>query len=102
MTRHLPTSARAHLNPQNLRVLLAIEEHGSLSRAARQVNLVPSAVSRRVTELEQSLGTQLLRRSAHSAEFTAAGRTVLSRARAILGEMDALAVDLAALSAGTR
>lgn len=98
----MTTSARAHISPQTLQILLAIEEHRSFVRAARQVNLVPSAVSRRVLELERSLGTQLLRRTAHVVEFTAAGRSVLSRARSILSEMDALADELAAYAEGTR
>jgi DNA-binding transcriptional LysR family regulator len=95
-------SIRSQISPQTLQILLAIEEHGSFARAAQQVNLVPSAVSRRVQELEQSLGAQLLRRTAHAVEFTAAGRSVLARARAILNEMDALADELAAFTEGTR
>lgn len=102
MARPSTTSARAHISPQTLQILLAIEEHRSFVRAAQQVNLVPSAVSRRVLELERKLGTQMLRRTAHAVEFTAAGRSVLARARTILAEMDALADELAAFAEGTR
>ncbi|CAB3741114.1 HTH-type transcriptional regulator GltC [Paraburkholderia sediminicola] len=102
MSRFSLGTVRAQINAQTLQILLAVEEHGSLTRAAEQVRLVPSALSRRIAELEATIGTQLLRRTPHGAEFTAAGRSVLSHARTILGEIDALADELASFAEGTR
>src|SRR5690554_4769717 len=90
------------LQLQTLRILVAIADHGTFTRAADDVNLVPSAVSRRVQELEQLVGQTLLFRSPHSVRFTEAGTLLLNRARRILREIDALEADLAGLEEGSR
>lgn len=95
-------TVRSHMSAQTLQILLAVEEQGSLTRAAEQVRLVPSAVSRRIAELESTIGTQLLRRTPQGVDFTAAGRSVLARGRTILGEIDALAEELSVFAGGTR
>ena len=43
------------LNPANLRMLQAIADHGSFAAAARELDLVPSALSYRVRQLEDAL-----------------------------------------------
>lgn len=95
-------SVRSQVTPQTLQILLAVEQQGNLARAAQQVNLVPSAVSRRIADLESIIGTRLLRRTPQGVEFTAAGSSVLVRARTILKEIDGLADELSAFAEGTR
>ncbi len=90
------------LQLQTLRILVAIADHGTFARAAEDVNLVPSAVSRRVQELEQLVGQPLLHRSPHAVRFTEAGSLLLNRARRILHEIDGLEADLAGLEEGAR
>ncbi len=48
---------------ESMSTLLAVVEAGSLSAAARRLNTPLTTVSRRVSELEQHLKTQLLHRS---------------------------------------
>ena len=49
----------------------------SFTRAAEQLNLVPSAVSRQINELEKHLGVRLLQRTTRSISLTDEGRRYL-------------------------
>jgi len=51
----------------------------SFTRAAEQLNLVPSAVSRQINELEKHLGVRLLQRTTRSISLTDEGRRYLKR-----------------------
>ncbi|MGE4334749.1 MAG: LysR family transcriptional regulator [Pigmentiphaga sp.] len=86
----------------SLRILVAIAEHGNFTRAATEVHLVPSAVSRRVQDLEAMVGLPLLHRTPHAVRFTEAGHLLLARARRILREVEGIEDDLASLSQGLR
>jgi LysR family transcriptional regulator for bpeEF and oprC len=55
----------------------------SFSQAANQLNLVPSAVSRQVSELEKHLGVRLLQRTTRSIGLTEDGRRYLPKMDAI-------------------
>jgi len=51
----------------------------SFSQAAEQLNLVPSAVSRQISELEKQLGVRLLQRTTRSISLTDDGRRYLQK-----------------------
>lgn len=51
----------------------------SFSQAAEQLNLVPSAVSRQISELEKHLGVRLLQRTTRSISLTDDGRRYLQK-----------------------
>ena len=78
--------------PPSLRAIAAFEaaaRHGSLTRAAAELNLTTSAVSHAITALEDRLQTKLLDRAHRRIALTAAGRTLAVRVRlslALLGE----------------
>jgi DNA-binding transcriptional LysR family regulator len=55
-----------------------------MSRAAEITNMVASAVSKRLAQLEQTVGTTLLIRRRHGVTPSAAGETLLEHARSIL------------------
>jgi LysR family transcriptional regulator for bpeEF and oprC len=55
----------------------------SFSQAANQLNLVPSAVSRQISELEKNLGVRLLQRTTRSISLTDDGRLYLQKMDAI-------------------
>jgi DNA-binding transcriptional LysR family regulator len=57
----------------DLRIFLAVSSAGSLSAAARQLNLGPMQVSRRIAVLEQELGVRLFHRTTRSVALTAEG-----------------------------
>lgn len=67
----------------SLRVLLAVDQEGSLRQAAKWIGLSQPTLSRRLRELESQLGHPLLLRHARGVDFTTEGRAVLEMAREV-------------------
>jgi DNA-binding transcriptional LysR family regulator len=72
-------------------MLQTIAEQGSFAAAARQLGLVPSALTYRVRQLEDALDVLLFDRSARQARPTAAGQELLREAGRLLQDIDAVA-----------
>ncbi|MGQ4274021.1 LysR family transcriptional regulator [Terrihabitans sp. B22-R8] len=51
--------------------------HGSIRRAAEDLNITPSALQRRIQDVEDDLGTAIFERSAQGVRLTAAGETFI-------------------------
>ncbi len=77
------------ISPRHLRVVLAVYEEGSVTRAARRLLRVPSAIARTVQEIESALGVSLFERSAAGMTPSVYGQTVYQRARLVAAEFDA-------------
>lgn len=73
-----------------LETFIRIAESGSISAAARDLNLSQPSVSRQLVDLETRLNTQLIRRNTHSLSLTEAGGDLLSEARQITRGWQAL------------
>ncbi|MDB5654038.1 MAG: transcriptional regulator, LysR family [Tardiphaga sp.] len=73
----------------SLRAFVKVVELGSFSEAGRQMRLSRSAISKYVSELEQSLGVQLLNRTTRHASPNENGQAYFERALAVLAELDA-------------
>ncbi|RYF16494.1 MAG: LysR family transcriptional regulator, partial [Comamonadaceae bacterium] len=67
---------------------------GSLSAAARELQVSTAAVSKRLAQLEARLGVPLLHRTTRRLGVTAEGETYLQHARRILGEIEAAESEL--------
>lgn len=61
---------------------------GSLAAAARELDLTPPAVSKRLAQLEDRLGVRLLNRTTRRISVTNEGEVYLSHARRILAEVE--------------
>ena len=61
------------LSWEDVRLFLAVAEHGSLSEAARRLRIGQPTVSRRLAELEERLGYPLFERSVEGARLTTPG-----------------------------
>jgi DNA-binding transcriptional LysR family regulator len=68
-------------------VLLAVEK-GSLTAAAKTLNMPLPTVSRKVSELEAHLGTKLMQRSTRKLTLTDAGLNYVRAVKRIIGEID--------------
>jgi DNA-binding transcriptional LysR family regulator len=90
------------LDLTTLRLFVSVCETRNIARAAAQANLVGSAVSKRLAQLEDQLGTPLLMRRRHGVEPTAAGDSLLEHARAMLVGAQRMERDMAAFAAGVR
>lgn len=90
------------LDITTLRLFVAVCEARSIARAGEQAHMVGSAISKRLAQLEDTVGTQLLVRKRRGMEPTAAGQTLLEHARGMLASTELIARDMAAYASGTR
>lgn len=74
---------------RRLRYFSAIAEAGSLSAAARGLNVAQPALSHQLGELERCLGMPVFRRLPKGVELTLAGLVLLEHARKILSDIEA-------------
>jgi LysR family transcriptional regulator, hca operon transcriptional activator len=75
---------------RHLRYFVAVAETGSLSEAAeRRLHTAQPSLSRQIRDLEHEVGAELLSRSVHGVELTAAGKAFLGHARLALMHADA-------------
>ena len=85
MTRHL---SAAHLSLRQLRAFVAVAHAQSMTRAAAQLHLTPSALSMLVRGLEEELGLRLFERTTRKLILTAAGRDFLPSAEQVFGVLE--------------
>ena len=81
-----------------LRAFVAVCDQGSFSGAARKLNRAQSAISHAIKALESAFDVELFERSTRKATLTAAGRSLLPDARAVISrteEMKTRAVSIA-------
>ena len=72
-----------------------VARHGGFGRAARSAGRPKATLSRRVAELEASLGVRLFERGARTLKLTQEGRALHERTGALLTEIDATAAAIA-------
>ena len=72
---------------QDLHVLMAVVQAGSMNKAAVFLNMTQSAVSRSIAELERALGVSLLDRSAQGVAPTAYGRALIDGGTAVFDDL---------------
>lgn len=80
----------------DLRLFTSVVHAGSLARAAAELGLSPSAVSKRLSSLEARLGTRLLHRTTRRLALTEDGETAYRWAGHLLGAADDMAQELSA------
>lgn len=73
-----------------LRTLIAAARTGSFARAARQLNVSPALVGRRIAALEQRYRIKLIERTTRAQRLTEPGRQFLERAEAVIAASEAL------------
>ncbi len=76
------------MDTQALTAFLAVAESGSFSTAAERLFLTQPAVSKRIAQLEQQLGTRLFDRVGRRIRLTEAGDALLPRARQVLLDLE--------------
>jgi LysR family transcriptional regulator, cell division regulator len=84
------------MDAADLRVFETVARLGGMSRAAGELNTVQSAVTTRIRQLEDELGTILFERHSRGVTLTAAGRRLLpyaARVAALLADARRAAID---------
>ncbi len=82
------------MNLTDLRVFASAARQPTLAAASAELHLTPSAVSKALRRLEQSLGTVLFDRSAKQLVLNESGRRLLERARTLLALADQARADV--------
>ena len=90
------------LDLTSLQLFVAVCERGSIGKAAEQEFMAPSAVSKRLSDLESAVGTTLLYRHARGASPTPAGQSLLHHARSVLFSLDKMQGELSEYADGVR
>lgn len=84
-------NSRDFLTPDALAMLQTIAVAGSFAAAAREMGMVPSALTYRVRQIEDALDVLLYDRSSRQAKLTEAGAELLREGARLLEEIDAVA-----------
>jgi DNA-binding transcriptional LysR family regulator len=87
-----------------LRALVAVADQGSFRSAAKSLGYTQSAISHQIGMLERALDAPLFTRPGGrgAVTMTVAGDVAYRRARRVLGEMETLGADVAAVQRGER
>lgn len=91
---------RAVLSPENLHLVETVARTGSMAAAARELGLVPSALTYRVRQIEDALDVLLFDRRSRRAQLTPAGAELLRSGEHLLLELDAVAQRVKRIATG--
>ena len=86
----------------SLQLFVAVCELGSIGRAAEREFIAASAISKRLSDLEATLGTTLLYRHARGVDLTPAGESLLHHARSVLYSLEKMQGELSEYADGVR
>ncbi|MDB5981802.1 MAG: LysR family transcriptional regulator [Pseudomonas sp.] len=90
------------LDPVSLRLFVSVIEEGTIAAAAKREHIAAAAVSKRLSELEDLLDSQLLVRTNKGITPTAAGISLLYMARSVLNNLNEIVVQMHDFSHGRR
>jgi DNA-binding transcriptional LysR family regulator len=92
------------LDLRQIRYFVAVAEAGNVGRAAEQLHISQSPLSRQIMQLEEQLGVALFERARQRVHLNAEGRAFLAEARALLvnaARLEELGRNLASGAAGS-
>lgn len=89
-------------DPTSLKLFIAACEQGSIARAAERENMVPSAVSKRIAELEEAVDTPLFYRHKKGIKATPAGLCLLEHARRVVDDLLQMSAEMSGFANGQR
>ena len=87
------------MDSEDLKLLLMLDDRGSMSAVAKQLDLAVSTVARRLEGLEASLGLRLLDRRANGVRLTSEGGRIAALAAPLVDQAARIARAAAALGA---
>ena len=87
---------------KSLRLFAAVCDNGNIKAAAAQEHIEPSAISKRLAQLEDQLGIQLLVRGRMGAELTPAGQALLEHVRSLMFTVQRIEADMDSFKGGIK
>lgn len=85
---------------QDLRMIVALEEHGTILNAANVMGLSQPAITKRLQDLEKDLGITLFHRMSRGVEATPYGEIIIKHAHIILNQLRSAEGEVSDLSSG--
>jgi DNA-binding transcriptional LysR family regulator len=82
---------RDALTPETIELIGLVDRCGSMAAAARELGVVPSALTYRIRQVEDALDVLLFDRSSRQARLTEAGKELLREGKRLMIELDAVA-----------
>jgi len=89
------------MNYRQLQLLLALDEHRNLARAAKQLNITTPAVSKSLRDIERALDAELFTRGPRGIAPTIYGDCMIRHARTVVADLSSASTELRALKNGT-
>lgn len=86
----------------SLRLFVAVCQERNIARAAERECIAPSAVSRRITEIESIIGLPVIHRESRGITVTPVGETVLRHAQAVVASIERLGAELSQFATGAK
>lgn len=86
----------------SLRLFAAVCQERNIARAAAREFIAPSAVSRRIAEIEALIGFPVIYRESRGISVTPIGETVLRHALAIIASIETLGAELSQYAGGAK
>ena len=77
-----------------LEAFLAIAQHGRFHKAARELHITQTALSRRLSQFEYQLGVKHVERTTRSVALTRLGAAFVPQARRLVGDLTAALVEI--------
>ncbi len=100
LTTEVTKAAYQILSPDNLHMLVTIADQGSMAAGARQLGLVPSALSYRIRRLEELSDVLIIDRRSGRGLLTLAGKELVKEARRLLSDTFAVANRIKRIASG--
>ena len=88
------------LKVRHLRILVALDQLGQVSKVARVFNVTQPAISKQLAELQKELGSQIIRREGSNVVFTPIGEMLVRHAQEVLSRLQRAEFDLEAFRRG--
>src|SRR5260370_15098411 len=95
---HRAVQISRRLKLRHLNVVRAVAQWGNMARAAEHLAISQPAVSKAISDLENTLGVRLLDRSPQGLELTLYGRAFLKRSIAIFNDLGTSVTELESLA----
>lgn len=92
-----PNNGESDVKLHQLRILLAVAQHGSIHEASRGLHISQPALSKAIAELERELGVTLLSRSVRGVSLTSYGMALVKRASVVEQELRHALEDIEAI-----
>ncbi|WNO06557.1 LysR family transcriptional regulator [Rhodoferax mekongensis] len=99
---HIDRPLTRRMDLTSLQMFVAVCETGSIGKAAEREFIAPSALSKRLSDLELALGSQLLQRHSRGVHPTPAGQSLLHHARSVFFSLDRMHTELTEYADGAK